>query len=326
MNTLSLTISSPSGRDVWPDTSLTPSLDLVFSRGARKLRRNTSLIDSWMEQLFPHQKDEIAISTLLARGDPDFSVYPHYLCCELVDYSAGMNDVFVKRLQNLSSAAIDNGRYNNLLTASFDGLLTRNVSEWPSLLLIGLQEDPKIGSTPATEAHNRPMSTVLPTGPQSRHWIAKMNEIQMLFHQSNENTPDDREHVKPNGVWLWGEGPRRELQDSSLLVSAQSPELIALSRATNATMTSVDQILSEGSPQNNALIDIHINEDSNTIVAANELVSKGMALLKSGLYTQLNVQLMQNSIVLDTSCTKYSLHKFWVKTGKTIDWVRDACS
>ena len=116
-----------------------------------------------MEQLFPHQKDEIAISTLLARGDPDFSVYPHYLCCELVDYSAGMNDVFVKRLQNLSSATIDNGRYNNLLTASFDGLLTRNVSEWPSLLLIGLQEDTKIGSTPATEAHNRPMSTVLPT-------------------------------------------------------------------------------------------------------------------------------------------------------------------
>jgi hypothetical protein len=132
--------------------------------------------------------------------------------------------------------------------------------------------------------------------------------------------------VKPNGVWLWGEGPRRELQDSSLLVSAQSPELIALSRAANATMTSVDQILSEDSPQHNALIDIHISEDSNTIVAANELVSKGMALLKSGLYTQLNVQLMQNSIVLDTSCTKYSLHKFWVKTGKTIDWVRDACS
>jgi hypothetical protein len=79
-----------------------------------------------MEQLFPHQTDEIAISTLLARGDPDFSVYSHYLCCELVDYSAGMNDVFVRRLQNLLSAGIDNRRYKDLLTASFDGLLTRN--------------------------------------------------------------------------------------------------------------------------------------------------------------------------------------------------------
>ena len=279
-----------------------------------------------MEQLFTHQTNEIAISTLLARMNPELSTYSHYLCCELVDYSAGMNDVFMHRLKEPVNATLDSKRYASLLLESFDGALIHHVSEWPSLFVLGLNEDPEISSTPAAQAHRRPLSTVLPAGSRSQHWIAKMNEIQMVFHQSNENLENDKMPTKPNGVWLWGEGHLQELQDSHLLISAQSPELIAISRAANATLTSIDQILNAESTPIDALIDIHITEDKSSLDKANALVTRSIGLLKSGHYGRLKVQLMQNSISLETSCTKYMLHKFWLKTGKTIDWIRNACN
>jgi hypothetical protein len=151
-----------------------------------------------------------------------------------------------------------------------------------------------------------------------------MNETQMIFHQSNENMNDQPTNQRPNGVWLWGEGTHSALPDSPLSVSAQSPELLALSHAAKATLVSYEHLFNEQTPCNDALIEIPIDEDPKSLAKANLIAAQAITLLKSGRYTELNAQIMKKSVLYNAKCTKFSLRKFWKKSVNTIDWLRTA--
>ena len=324
MNTLSITVSSTIKLEALPKAEPTPALDLLFSRAHLTSVRDESIKDYWIERLTQHQPTTVPISTLLARSDPALSACPYYLCCELVEYTAGMNDVYVRRLDNPQDVGTQSEHYKKILRESFGEAIIRPVLLWPSLFILGLQDDPEVCTTDANNAENQPLSEVLPKGPRAQFWISRMNETQMIFHQSNENMNDQPTNQRPNGVWLWGEGTNSALPDSPLSVSAQSPELLALSHAAKATLVSYEHLFNEQTPCNDALIEIPIDEDPKSLAKANLIAAQAITLLKSGRYTELNAQIMKKSVLYNAKCTKFSLRKFWKKSINTIDWLRTA--
>ena len=323
VSNLFITISNTIGPETFSKSASTPALDLLFSRGYRTPTSYTSILNYSLKKLTEHQSNDVSVSALLARVDPEMFACPYYLCCELVEYTAGMNDVYAQRLNSFSSVSAQSERYSELLCEVFEKPIIRHVSTWPSLFILGLQDDPKIRTTSTNDAERRPMSDVLPKGPGSRFWISKMNEAQMVFHQNNEKLHDLEMSRRPNGVWLWGEGSRSTLINSPLTVSAQSPELLTLSHAAKATLTSHEHLFSTPLPKHDVLIELQLSQDPNSLIQANVLASRAITLLRTGRYSELNIQMMKNSVLYNTKCTKYSLRKFWKKTINTVDWLTD---
>ena len=321
MSTLSITLSNSITSEAFPKSDPTPALDLLFSRGKQSSMSSSSILDYWIKKLIQHQPGEVPITTLLAKADPKLFNCPYYLCCELVKYTAGMNDVYVRRLSDIDLITSQSEHYRKLLCEIFEGAVIRHISTWPSLFILGFENHPNISTINADNAELRPMSDVLPEGPQAKFWISKMNETQMVFHQSNENIASKDTAQRPNGVWLWGEGSRLELPNSPLVVSGQSPELLTLARAANATVTSYEYIFTTKPTPPEALIEIQISEDPKSLIQANLIASKALSLLRTGQYSELNIQTMKNSVIQNTKCTKYSLHKFWKKTTSALDWL-----
>jgi hypothetical protein len=324
VNTLSITVSTTIEPEALPQTEHTPALDLLFSRAHRTSMSDESIPDYWVKKLVQHQPTTVPISTLLARSDPELSECPYYLCCELVEYTAGMNDVYVRRLGNLKDVSAQSEHYKKVLHNTFGEAVIRPISIWPSLFILGLQDNPEIFTTKANNAETRPLSEVLPKGPKAQFWISKMNEIQMSLHQSNENINNPVTTQKPNGVWLWGEGTSSTIPNSPLSVSAQSPQLLALSQAANAKLTSYEYLFDDEAARSDALIEILIDENPKSLAKANGIASQAIVLLKSGRYTELNTQIMKKSVLHNARSTKYSLRKFWKKTINTLDWLREA--
>ena len=324
VNTLSITVSTTIEPEALPRTEHTPALDLLFSRAHRTSISDESIPDYWVKKLVQHQPTTVSISTLLARSDPELSECPYYLCCELVEYTAGMNDVYVRRLGNLKDVSAQSEHYKKVLHNTFGEAVIRRISIWPSLFILGLQDNPEIFTTKANNAETRPLSEVLPKGPKAQFWISKMNEIQMSLHQSNENINNSVTTQKPNGVWLWGEGTSSTIPNSPLSVSAQSPQLLALSQAANAKLTSYEYLFDDEAARSDALIEILIDENPKSLAKANGIASQAIVLLKSGRYTELNTQIMKKSVLHNARSTKYSLRKFWKKTINTLDWLREA--
>ena len=60
---------------------------------------------------------------------------------------------------------------------------------------------------PLSAALNRDIDSVMPTGPDSRHWRRVINEVQMLLHAHPLNAEREARGLPAfNSLWLWGGG------------------------------------------------------------------------------------------------------------------------
>ncbi|WJW74410.1 hypothetical protein QVG61_07745 [Thiohalobacter sp. IOR34] len=68
-----------------------------------------------------------------------------------------------------------------------------------------LPESPAIETRPPAAVIGRHIDAYLPQGPQARDWLARLNEVQMLFHAHPVNQAR-AEQGRPtiNGLWPWG--------------------------------------------------------------------------------------------------------------------------
>lgn len=66
---------------------------------------------------------------------------------------------------------------------------------------------PRLRTVGLARLAGRPMAEGLPTGEDSRNWISRLNEMQMLLHSLSLNK-DRQAAGRPliNGVWIWGGG------------------------------------------------------------------------------------------------------------------------
>lgn len=92
-----------------------------------------------------------------------------------------------------------------------DGLQLRTPT--PGRWYLGCRRVPRLTTTGLDAAVGRHIEPLLPAGEDARHWMALLNEIQMLFHQSDVNRRRE-ESGRPtvSGIWPWGGGRRSDFQ------------------------------------------------------------------------------------------------------------------
>ena len=68
-------------------------------------------------------------------------------------------------------------------------------------------DTPKLSTVPINQALGKDIATLLPSGPDARHWHALLTECQMLLHEHPVNQArDDKGLPSINSIWLWGGG------------------------------------------------------------------------------------------------------------------------
>ncbi len=85
----------------------------------------------------------------------------------------------------------------------------------PQQWFVELDEEPGISTTPIAQAAGKDIDPLLPSGQDAAEWHSRMNEIQMLLHQSPVNAlREDEDRYTINTVWPWGEGRLPQLPQS----------------------------------------------------------------------------------------------------------------
>ncbi|MEA3277575.1 MAG: phosphoglycerate mutase [Pseudomonadota bacterium] len=104
----------------------------------------------------------------------------------------------------------------------------------PGRWYLQVEEPPRIRTHSLSAAVGRSIDRLLPKGPEAARWIAWLNEVQMLFHDSEVNRRREQAgRPMINGIWPWGGGQLPESVPGAQLdaVYAEHPLAIGLARA-----------------------------------------------------------------------------------------------
>ncbi|MEX0732058.1 MAG: hypothetical protein WED00_17005 [Aquisalimonadaceae bacterium] len=86
-----------------------------------------------------------------------------------------------------------------------DGLML--IAPHPDRWYLQVTTTPRLRTTPLAQAIGRAMGESLPTGEHARTWVALLNEVQMLLHESALNRHRQSEGYRSvNSIWPWGGG------------------------------------------------------------------------------------------------------------------------
>ncbi len=135
-----------------------------------------------------------------------------------------------------------------------------------------LDELPNVTTSPLECVAGRHIDPYLPKGPDALSWHRFLNEIQMLFFQSEVNRQRSVEGLLPvNGLWVFGVGSLPEVQTSYRKVFAESPLASGLAKLAGIPCEAsfrfnADEPLSEGAyliVMNELMeAEIDVNEDA----------------------------------------------------------------
>lgn len=97
------------------------------------------------------------------------------------------------------------------LTAAFNDFYAergwRLEAPRPQRWYLSLPSDPEIGTTPIGDVVGQSVEPCLPRGEAAADWHARLNEIQMLFHEHPVNSArEQRGEPVINSLWFWGGG------------------------------------------------------------------------------------------------------------------------
>lgn len=95
---------------------------------------------------------------------------------------------------------------------------------------------------PTHAVNRRPINPYLPSGSDSRRWIAWINEAQMLFHGNPINLARERAgRPTIGGIWPWGGGVLPPVGAGPALVIGDQALAVGLARAANSRLLPLDR-------------------------------------------------------------------------------------
>ncbi len=75
----------------------------------------------------------------------------------------------------------------------------------PDAWFVRLPAAAALAAVSTDAAHGRSVDALLPSGPQARTWLRRVNEAQMLLHDHPVNIARERDGRLPlNSLWIWG--------------------------------------------------------------------------------------------------------------------------
>jgi hypothetical protein len=110
------------------------------------------------------------------------------------------------------------------------------VAPHPERWYVRTPKEPRLRTTPTSEASGRSVETLLPQGDDGARWRKIINEAQMLLHQQPCNQSREQRGLPAiNSIWIWGPGRDRGLGASYDAVWADHPVATGLAAASGST-------------------------------------------------------------------------------------------
>jgi hypothetical protein len=183
------------------------ALELLLARGRRRSGPGDGL-EAWLLDTFgvARQDDLPAApySLIGEGGDPGSAWWMH---ADPVNFQAMRDSVVIADSAKLDVSPED----ATALVAHLNGhFAATGVSFHPlrsDRWYARVEREAVMKSVPLADARGRPLTDLLPEGPDGRQWRSLLNEIQMLLHDHAVNLAREaRGALAINGLWLWGGG------------------------------------------------------------------------------------------------------------------------
>ena len=299
-------------------TQTTQRINQILCRGNVTIR-DLSLEQHFYEEITGKKLKNRHVAPLLAANQN--SENQHWMLAELVRFTPGMNDVFLNQLP-FSEQHDSRDGVEKLLDECLEGYTVEAVQGAPHLFLIGSKKPLDIETHDTSAALGQPVSSVLPTGPSAIFWNAKINEMQMMFHELAHQLGVDRNKY-PNGVWFWGNGHSEPPFIATVQVSPSCALGRALTLATKATAIKIEDYFRDEiiiKPTFIDLCDLDLNQDGN---ALEEILNRAAMSLNKGTLTQIRFNICRPNKVTRIDINRYSKWKIWRKSFRLNDLMRE---
>jgi hypothetical protein len=197
--------------DFLPDEGTRPetraaAAETLIARGRRRRSAAVSR-ETWLFERFAVQKQRdwpVAPYTLLADGG---SPERHFwMRADPVHMRASHNGLILAGGPGFDVSHEESAALVETLNRHFGEAMFFQAME-PARWHVRLPNAPDMQTTPPSHAGGAPIGNQLPSGPDAMLFQARMNEVQMLFHEHPVNAArETRGEPVLNSIWLWGGG------------------------------------------------------------------------------------------------------------------------
>ncbi|MGD8498754.1 MAG: hypothetical protein PVG82_07595 [Chromatiales bacterium] len=187
-----------------------PALEALLARGrwgpARTDGYEATLFD--LLAAYPADERSLPIAEPCYRLDTQRQAAGSVLRADPVHLEAGIDELVLTPARDLAINEAEATALAAALSTHFESRGWRIEAPLPERWYLSAEQLPPLLALPPSRVIGRNPRAHLPEGSDARHWIAVLNEIQMLLHEHPVNRDREAAGRRPiNGLWLWGAGP-----------------------------------------------------------------------------------------------------------------------
>jgi len=210
-----------------------PALETLLARGRRLKTPGASLERALSAQY--HLPDALPLAPISLRGDGGEPGADWWVRADPVHLKVHRDQLVLADASRLAVTPEEARDCVAALNSHFASDEITFVAPHPDRWYARTANEPRLRTTPTSEAAGRGVGTLLPQGDDGARWRRVINEAQMLLHEhpcNQAREQADRHAI--NSIWVWGPGRGQEIAASFDAVWADDPVATGLAAASGS--------------------------------------------------------------------------------------------
>jgi hypothetical protein len=217
------------GHEPYSELAL-PALETLLARGRRLRTPGASLERALAAQY--GLPDALPLAPFSLRGDGGEPGADWWLRADPVHLRIHRDELVLADASRLAVKPEEARDCVAALNSHFGSDAISFIAPHPDRWYARTANEPRLRTTPTSEAAGRGVGALLPQGDDGARWRRVINEAQMLLHEHPCNQARERQGQPAiNSIWIWGPGRGRELAASFDAVWADDPVATGLAAA-----------------------------------------------------------------------------------------------
>ena len=182
-----------------------PALETLLARG-RRVKAPGASLERWLAGRY-RLSDEVPLAPFSLRGDGGAPGGDWWMRADPVHLKVHGNLLILADVSRLALTPEEAREFVAALNSHFAGEGISFIAPNPQRWYVRTANEPRLHTTPTSEAAGRSVDALLPRGEDGARWRRVINEAQMLLHQHPGNETRERQGRLPvNSIWIWGPG------------------------------------------------------------------------------------------------------------------------